>query len=367
MNRARKSCLCWSVLIGSLFLPPQSLPQTPPKDLREWQLICYCSGGNPDEIVRDDNNGQILFTARHGTTRERLKGGGIVFTESQIELLKDWRLLAEQGNQLKTQMPVLGPEEITKLRALLQMEAAELGGSLQPEFRAFVAAVTQRGYVNSAYSIVFSYLLDGMVWDEFDQRHLLPSMETTAEKPFWGGVLWALYPRRDAPGTNSKSHGGWDLSVTWTQAVQPFLTPLNSTSLVHSLLLDLETHGSASDVETRHQLGALGILTADGQPTVPIIHEVSSDSIYAASLVISHKLGDRMLHAMQSPEIQALVGTGDNGVALVIAYHEFMWELLAYLEQVGIIRPPPILSEGTHAEPRQVHDLVFIVVPQPKQ
>lgn len=73
-----------------------------------------------------------------------------------------------------------------------------------------------------------------------------------------------------------------------------------------------------------------------------------------------------MLRAMQSPAIPALIGSNDSSAALVIAYHEFMWELLAYLEQTGVVRPPAILSAKTHADPRQVHDLVFVVVEQPK-
>jgi hypothetical protein len=70
--------------------------------------------------------------------------------------------------------------------------------------------------------------------------------------------------------------------------------------------------------------------------------------------------------ALQSAAIPPLTQSDDIGVALVIAYHEFMWELLAYLEQTGIVRLPAILSAKTHADPRQGHDLVFVVVPQPK-
>ena len=133
MELMKKLSLCWFVLLTSICFLLPAPAQEPPKDLRDWELICYCSGGNPDDIVRKDDNGQILFTARSGTTRERLKGDGIAFTESQIELLKDWRLLAEQGDQIKTRMPVVGPEEMTRLRALLHVQAVELGSSLQPD------------------------------------------------------------------------------------------------------------------------------------------------------------------------------------------------------------------------------------------
>jgi len=131
--------------------------QSPPSDLRNWELICYCSGRekSADEIVREDTNGQILFAARRGTTRQHLKEAHIEFTESQIDLLVSWRLLADQDGQLKTQMPILGPDEMPRLRALLHVQAVELGGSLLPDIKALVSLLNQRGYGDEAYTVVF--------------------------------------------------------------------------------------------------------------------------------------------------------------------------------------------------------------------
>jgi hypothetical protein len=368
MNRVRNSCFGWFMIIGPLLLPSRSLSQAPPKDLREWELICYCSGREkgPDEIVREDNNGQILAVARRGATRQTLGKNGIAFTESQIELLKDWRLLSEQDGELKTFMPVLGPDEINRLRSLLSSQAKQVGKSLAPDFENLVAMLTRSGYGGNAYSIVFSYVLDGMVWDEFGRMHVLPSMEITADKPFWSGAVWAVYPRRDSPGTNSRSYGGWDLFVTWTRSVQPLLKPLNDSTLTQRLLKDLESHGSESDPAIRSQLAALGILTSEGKPAVPIIREGTSDAIYVDSLALSRKLSEEVLRVMQADDIPAVIGTGDRGVALVMAYHEFMWELLAYLEESGIIHVPAALAGQEQADPMGTQKLVFFVVPQSK-
>lgn len=368
MNRARNSCFCWFMLIGPLFLPSQSLPQAPPKDLGDWELICYCSGREkgPDEIVREDNNGRILAAARHGASRESLGRDGIVFTESQIELLRDWRLLSEHDGELKTLMPVLGPDEMNRLRSLLSSHAKQVGKSLAPDFENLVAMLTRSGYSGNAYSILFSYVLDDMVWDEFDRLHVLPSLEITADKPFWSGVVWAVYPRRDSLGTNSRSYGGWDLFVTWTRSVQPLLTPLNDSTLTQTLLKDLESHGSESDPTIRSQLAALGILTSEGKPAVPIIHERPSDAIYVDSLALSRKLSQEVLRAMQAEDIPSVIGAGDRGVALIIAYHEFMWELLAYLEESGIVHVPAVLGGQGQVDPLRTRELVFLVVPQSK-
>ena len=343
-----------------------ALTQTPPKDLAQWRLICFCSDGNPDAIVRDDNNGQILFLARDGGTREQLKQEGVPVTESQLQLMKDWRLLSEEQGQLKTRMPALGPERMARLRSLLRAPATDLGRSLRPSFQELVSILKKQGFSDNAYSLVFSYVLDGMVWDEFDRQHLLPSMTVTAEKPLWAGALWAIYPKRNVPGTNSRTKGPWQLEVTWQESVLPLLDPLNHSKVIDPVLEGLNQSGAVSDPQARSQLAALGVLTIDGKPRVPVIHEMPSDPVYAASQALSRKLGEGMLRALQSPELQSVLDTEDKPVALVIAYHEFMWELLAHLEAEKVLLPPPVLSSPLPIDPTEIRNLVFFVVSAPK-
>ncbi len=357
----------WSVTLFSIawFFPDVAMAQSPPRDLRDWELICFCSckGSSPDEIVKDKNNGQILFSALNGTTRERLKADGIPFTEAQINLMHDYRLLSDSAGQLRTQIPVLGPERTTRLRARMHRLAAESGKALQVSFGDLTQAVADRGYGRSTYSIVFSYVLDNLVWDELGRRQHLQDLP---EKPLWNGALWAIYPRRDGPGTNSRSHGGWTLMFTWTQPVLALLHPLNLSALTYPLLDDLGNRGRSFDPSTNRELAALGILTPKGGPAVPIIQMDPSDQIHAKSLAISRKLVDSILPGIASPEISSQTRANDKRVAIVIAYHEFMWELLAYLERTGIVRPPAILSAQRIIDPKEIRSLVFFVVPRRK-
>lgn len=353
------------VLLAVLLCALSALAQTPPKDLAQWQLICFCSSGNPDAVVRYDNNGQILFLARGGVTREQLKQAGVPFTESQLQLMKDWRLLAEHQGQLKTLMPVLGPEQMTRLRSFLQAPATGLGRSLRPSFEEYLAILKGRGYSHSAYAIVFSYVLDGLVWDEFDRRHLLPSMTVTVDKPLWAGALWAVYPKQNVPGTNSRSKGISQIDIMWHETVLNLLDPLNHPKVVDPVLEELGKSGVVTSPAPRDQLIALGVLDSEGKPLVPVIHEAPSDPVYISSLAISSKVSEGMLRAMQSPELHVALDVADEPVALVIAYHESMWQLLAYLESEDLVAPPPILSASS-ADPKQVRRLVFFVVSPPK-
>lgn len=349
----------WRFILVAAGLLGMMQAQTTPQNLVEWDLICFCTTtrSTPHRVVRADNNGQILFAARNGITREQLKAAGTSFTESQIELLEDWRLLGHDGKTLTTAIPVLGPEETQQLRNALRPRARALGSQLAPEVKRLIAALDQQGYANNAFSAVFSYLLDGIVWDRFEERHALPTMEVTAEKPFWDGTFWAMYPIRKGPGTNSVSHERWTLLATWTESVLTATQPLLSDRVV----AQLASSGVVTDEATRHDLAGLGVLSADGKPRVPVIHERESDPVYSIALPISRKIGDAMMDGEAGVDLKALTHSRDDGHALLIAYHEFMWELLSYFEDSGLIKEPAALSAGVKSDPTQIGSLVLLV------
>lgn len=91
-------------------LPAQqaTLPAESATCLSQYELICYCdmADESPENIIRLNNNGDILFATAQGKTREQLRAQGIAFAASQIELLKRWRLLTEEKGVLKAQVPI---------------------------------------------------------------------------------------------------------------------------------------------------------------------------------------------------------------------------------------------------------------------
>lgn len=344
-------------------LSTASLAQSVPPNLADWDLICFCTftRGAPHKIIRADNNGQILFLARNGITREGLKAAGVPVLESQIQVLEDWRLLSHDGEQLKTNIPVLGPEETGQLRTALQRKAKALAPTLAPGMQHFLAALKQQGYSDNAFSIVFSYLLDGIVWDRFREQNALPAMQVTAEKPFWDGSFWAMYPKRDAPGTNTMGGERWSLAVTWRGPVLATISPLNNSNVMDPFLNSLGTSNAMTDEKTRRELTRLGIIAADGKLRVPVIHEKQDDSVYGAALSLSREIATYMLEARKSMDLRGLTHTPDEGQALLIAYHEFMWELLACFEQAGWVTEPAVLSQGVGDDPARIRSLVFVV------
>src|ERR1019366_7086175 len=94
------------------------------------------------------------------------------------------------------------------------------------DLQTITADLQRRNLSESLYSVMFSYVLDGLSWDQLSSRKAIPSMEVTADHPFWDGTFWAVYPKREAaPGTNSTGPHGITLLMTWTD---PVLRELNA-------------------------------------------------------------------------------------------------------------------------------------------
>src|SRR3954468_16129691 len=94
------------IVVGLLILavtPSRALAQAAPS-IGDWDLVCFCNSRvrTPHFIVQMDNNGEILYAARAGTTREALQRAGIRASESQLRLLEDWSLLSDSAGVLRT-------------------------------------------------------------------------------------------------------------------------------------------------------------------------------------------------------------------------------------------------------------------------
>jgi hypothetical protein len=76
----------------------------------ELSQFIVSAGQSPQQVTKLDNNGELLLACIEGKTRDQLRAAGARFAESQVELLKTWRLLEEQDSVLRTAFPILGDE-----------------------------------------------------------------------------------------------------------------------------------------------------------------------------------------------------------------------------------------------------------------
>jgi hypothetical protein len=236
--------LARSVLIAASFLlafvARTAFAETAaPADLSTWGLHCFCIDAvrTPHRIVGLDNNGQILYRARTGVTKQGLLEAGLGVTDSQLSLMLEYRLLRKDGDVFTTAFPVLGPEETSVPRSKLDALAARITPTLAADVRAIANVLRDEGFADATYAVVFGYVLDGLLWDELSARRLLPATKLTLGRPQWNGAFWSIYPERvGVAGTNEVESGNVALVFTWTNRVSEALRSLENAPLLPEYL-----------------------------------------------------------------------------------------------------------------------------------
>jgi hypothetical protein len=360
-----RAALCVALsLSGHQALSQQTGATVNPR-FKDYDFIQFITSSDlaPSNILHLDNNGDIVLAARQGTTRAELRTHDIPFTESQIALLKTYRLLDETQDTLRTTFPILGPEATRKLRDEVQAVAPTLARRIAPQVRQLRDVLRETGRTKNAYSILFSYVLDGLVWDALERRQVLPPRKITAEQPLWSGQVWAVYPPRSfSPGTNSMSDHGVALKVTWTEGAIPRMVPfVADIPTLGRLLDDFENHGAARDARVRQVFGPFDLFDAAGHFTVPVIDERASNALYRSARAIAADVAAQAPGLLDLSRLVSDFGFRDREQALVVAYHELMWDLMDQLEELGLAEKPVAFAAPQQARPADISALVFIV------
>lgn len=279
-------------------------------------------------MVGLDNNGKILYHAVGGTTLEAVRQ--LPCSDSQLALLSTFGLIEWHKEQVRTTIPVLGPEAVAAVREAATDAANVALSDVHESAGEIVAALTSRALEPSAHAVVFGHALDGVLWGMLRQRGSLPHVELTVEDPFWRGALWAVYPGREgAAGTNERNVGDAALVMVWDD---------------HSVeaLWELESHPGTQQLLKTLQPGATKVSLSPilgDDFVVPIV--TPDDEIHSISLALAHKVTDAMPNAEESRSL--LTGADVDASAeeaTVIVAHEVIWEVSARLAESGVVNAP---------------------------
>lgn len=356
----------FSVLAASAaFLLPTSIAaQDVPPDIAQWDILCFCSAtvATPHVAVRADNNGRILYAARGGITAEQLRASGIPVLDSQLYFLRDYHLLSRNENVWKTSIPTLGPPEMRAIRALLRGEAAALVRKTANDVHALSSALSARGFPDNAYSVLFSYVLDGLTWSNLDELKLSVDSAETVEHPFWSGVFWAVYPKREnVPGTNGHSKGKVEIQFTWTDAILPLVTKMQESPGLNGFLQSVP--GQPSKEALSYKDGGSWRLTAqDGRFLVPLIDERAADPIRAIGQRIANAYVDRIRDRTVLDKLKRIIGTQRDDETITIALHEFIWEGMDGYVSAGIVKRPNVLAKPEIVTSEDIRKATLLIV-----
>jgi hypothetical protein len=321
----------------------------PPRDLSHWTLTCYCEvdhGSTPHRVLKADDNGRILYAARQGATRKQIEAEiGHPVATSQLIALVDWRLLKEKDGLYTTAIPALGPDRMLPLRRALREQVDRELPALSPSVERLKTVLDRQGYSGSIYTLTFSYALDGLLWNQLRESHLLPETAPSKEHPFWNGLFLAVYPAQQShPGTNTITPGTQEtpaLSLLWTDAVLPKINALQNAPEIEPAINQLGRGECRNLHVTDRQHHEWSFGGEDGRCRIPVVRQVVDDPVFEASKALAAQAVTILGKADITPLTQLGIPADD---ARVIAAHETIWAILEELEAKHVVQPPAVLS-----------------------
>ena len=354
-------------IVGGLFLSAHlAYAAGEPEAFEDFALFQYIAstGLSPAYVMGLDSNGDLLLACREPKSIEQLRAEGLEFTASQVELLRAMRLLRKDGEgKWRTAIPLLSGDEAAELRSRATVLAEEITQTLQPEIAAFAEAVAQAGRAGHTYSLLYSYIFDGMVWGFLEEYRKVAPRRLSVWSPFWAGEVWGIHPRRTlVAATSTIAHSGVKLKVTHGERKPAALSALFADrTQIQSFLDQYLRDGRVTDTELRQRLTGYGLVDGAGELQIPVIDEVGRDALFRSAETLTERVVDLLTDKLNPAGLAEDLGLRDEAQAWVVAYHELMWEVMDRLRETGAVRAPNVLIDPERAESMEVAKAAFIV------
>ncbi len=336
------------------------------KSIIDYRIVQYISTMTYDPVstMRLDNNGELILACKHPKTKEELSKMNINVITSQIRLLELYNLLTVENGILTTAFPILDENQMGQIRKSTKQLAPELADFIEGDVKELSSLIKEMNWKNNAYSILFAYIVDGIVWNDFYDRDLIHARSITKEHPFWAGQVWAFLPEREfSCGTNSSSVEDYMLVVNWSHNAYPTLGLFSKEKrkLDENSFVEFARNGRVNDEKIKETFMPFGIFDESGKLLIPVIEENNSNELYRISRRISQRIAGRVPELLSFEDLSKEYNFRDTEQSLIIIYHELMWDLMDELTDRGLIEKPVLFSHPDDATPKNVADLVFIV------
>ena len=352
-------------------LTHQSLPgqeavseENYPTDVTKWRFVLNGSSKvvHPTNVVRADNNWEILLACMTGKTREDLEQAGIRHSESQLMLLRSMQLLEQEDKTLKTVMPIIGGDQMRTIRAAMKELAVNLAPDLQEDIDTLANELKRIGRESSMFTLLFSMSLDNVPFYYAKKKGIIKEEQLSTEKHLWGGQFHAFYPPRDLRcGTNSSGEKGVWICLNWAEGPWEKISKYFYWENMSALYNEYVKNGKVTSEDLKSRLAETGIFDADGNLTLPIISKKGNSLLHDTCETISEKAGNLFVNHIDLDGVMQKCGLQDKAIAMSVFYHEWEWEYMALLEERGIVKRPFAFTNPEEAGPKDIGALVFIV------
>jgi len=351
------------ILAACLFQPlfPQDSQKskTASPSFNEYQFVARGKmsrqrRARPDQIVRMDNNGEILLACIKPQSTDQLKARGIKFFQSQLELLIDWNLLVfnRKDNTYKTTIHIYGPEKASAIRSHVHSAVLRLASALNTDLLSLKSFLEKTHQEKSLFTILYAYILHDYSMGQFGPE-IYQKPQLTADIPFWNGFAWAIYPIKKF-NTGVTALPAKDKKVFFVSS--PAVSGPGFQRLL-SFVKDVSVDDKVDDPELIKTCSAFGLCDDQGELTIPIL-----EGEWAAKLEnMAKQVYAQTVELADSLEMQEILNMATQAHATMFLHYELRYAVLSLLLETGFMKTPIDFENADNNAPSDNGNLVFAV------
>jgi len=330
-----------------------------PTTLDEYQFVARgkmarTRGINPNQIARLDNNGEILFHCVTAKSIDQLSALGISFHRSQLELLTDWDLLVHdrKNKTYKTTVHVYGPPKASAIRKLVAYAVKQLAVELEPDLAELKDHLKINKHEKSLFSILYGYVLHSYAMEQFGPE-IYQKPQLSAEKPFWNGFAWAIFPiKKFNTGVSRLPVAGHEMfSVSVSTAPR-----LQFQQLI-TFAKDAAPDHKIDDPDLKKALSDCFIFDDQGRLTIPIFDRGWSEKLKR----MAKKVYAKTITLVESSEMKNLLGMAAQAQAAMFIHYEIRYAFLNSMLKNGAMTAPVDMENSAHNSRADLRNLIFLM------
>lgn len=336
------------LLLVLLFISTMINAQTPIRPYSQWEATQFIAvnGHQPEDYVIPDNNWEILYNLRTPRTQAELREMGIKCSDSQLLLLEVGGLISKTNGKWKTTIPILDKEQTNSLRSLSKEIAESMYTQTKADFITLTQAISEMGFKDNAFSLVFSYLLDGRMWTK------LVLFDDVDNHTSWSGCYWILYEPSNNLACGTNAFGEQNLILTY---INSDIAPSNE--IMDCCADEIDKFGKITNTQLIAQLKPYGLVDNNGDVLFPIIKK-QQDSFHQINEKLVNSISTELKNNCGS--LTAQYGIDNEKVAMVMLYHEVMWHLVDKLIKDKVVFTPAVFKDEK-ANKKRLNEVVFFI------
>lgn len=345
------------ILLAILILSSYKVFSQNKMDDYEQSYYVTFSGTHPGQIIKKGNNWDILAAFKESGKLSKLDERKINYSQKQIDILCALNFLQKTNDSYQTLITILDQKDTKGIRTFTKDIASSINKLIKNDFLILSKRLNNKGFENNTYSVFFSFLMDNIVWKLFENNRILPEKKITVETPIWDGTIWFDYPKRNfSCGTNSEIINNLVFATNWTDSCDLSFVELDKSKILNEII----ANSRIKDDGLKNQLFTYNICDKDGNITIPLITKKESKEIYNISDSIANTIYNYIVNEIDFSKICTKYHIKSKGDAIIIVYHDIMYDILDILENDGFLKKPNAFTNPKTAMKGDLKDLVLI-------